>query len=188
MLALGSLLDGAGAFRAESEVGDLALHGGRAERLRPPSTTSPSCRRNAGQARRRHRDVLRQSGTAAALAVQLQALRAVGARRSCEKYGARRGVRRRHRVHQVVLGGVEQSRARRCTRSIRGCRAWASRASALLGGRTALGSENRNLPGFVVLGNGAARRQGAGRRTGARAFLPSSYQGTLFPPRTGRRS
>jgi hypothetical protein len=41
-----------------------------------------------------------------------------------------------------------------------------------------LGSENRNLPGFVVLGN--ARGAKGGPANWGSGFLPSSYQGTLF--------
>jgi hypothetical protein len=41
-----------------------------------------------------------------------------------------------------------------------------------------LGSENRNLPGFVVLGN--ARGAKGGPPNWGSGFLPSSYQGTLF--------
>jgi len=41
-----------------------------------------------------------------------------------------------------------------------------------------LGTENRNLPGFVVLGN--ARGAKGGPQNWGSGFLPSSYQGTLF--------
>ncbi len=41
-----------------------------------------------------------------------------------------------------------------------------------------LGSENRNVPGFVVLGN--ARGAKGGPANWGSGFLPSSYQGTLF--------
>jgi hypothetical protein len=41
-----------------------------------------------------------------------------------------------------------------------------------------LGSENRNLPGFVVLGN--SRGAKGGPANWGSGFLPSSYQGTLF--------
>jgi hypothetical protein len=41
-----------------------------------------------------------------------------------------------------------------------------------------LGSENRNLPGFVVLGN--ARGSKGGPPNWGAGFLPSAYQGTLF--------
>ena len=41
-----------------------------------------------------------------------------------------------------------------------------------------LGSENRNLPGFVVLGN--SRGAKGGPDNWGPGFLPSSYQGTLF--------
>jgi hypothetical protein len=41
-----------------------------------------------------------------------------------------------------------------------------------------LGSENRNLPGFVVLGN--TRGAKGGPANWGSGFLPSSYQGTLF--------
>jgi len=41
-----------------------------------------------------------------------------------------------------------------------------------------LGSENRNLPGFVVLGN--SRGAKGGPSNWGSGFLPSSYQGTLF--------
>ncbi|MBV9122541.1 MAG: DUF1501 domain-containing protein [Planctomycetes bacterium] len=43
-----------------------------------------------------------------------------------------------------------------------------------------LGSENQNLPGFVVLGN-AKGSKGAGMNWSA-GFLPASYQGMLFRP------
>jgi hypothetical protein len=41
-----------------------------------------------------------------------------------------------------------------------------------------LGSENRNLPGFIVLGN--SRGAKGGPANWGSGFLPSSYQGTLF--------
>jgi hypothetical protein len=44
-----------------------------------------------------------------------------------------------------------------------------------------LGSENRNLPGFVVLGN--ARGTKGGPPNWGAGFLPSAYQGTLFRAR-----
>ena len=44
-----------------------------------------------------------------------------------------------------------------------------------------LGSENRDLPGFVVLGN--ARGSKGGPPNWGAGFLPSSYQGTLFRAR-----
>jgi hypothetical protein len=40
-----------------------------------------------------------------------------------------------------------------------------------------LGSENENLPGFVVLVSGGARGPSAGKHTWASGFLPSVYQG-----------
>src|SRR5256885_5779434 len=41
-----------------------------------------------------------------------------------------------------------------------------------------LGSENRNLPGFVVLGNNAGIK--GGPVNWSAGFLPTTYQGTLF--------
>jgi len=41
-----------------------------------------------------------------------------------------------------------------------------------------MGSENRNLPGFIVLGNSQGVKGGA--TNWGSGFLPSSYQGTLF--------
>src|SRR4029078_11394343 len=41
-----------------------------------------------------------------------------------------------------------------------------------------LGSENRNLPGFVVLGNTQGIK--GGPLNWSAGFLPTSYQGTLF--------
>src|SRR5688572_818809 len=43
-----------------------------------------------------------------------------------------------------------------------------------------LGSENRNLPGFVVLGNNQGIK--GGPLNWSAGFLPTSYQGTLFRP------
>ena len=43
-----------------------------------------------------------------------------------------------------------------------------------------LGSENRNLPGYVVLGNNQGVK--GGNLNWSSGFLPSSYQGTLFRP------
>jgi len=43
-----------------------------------------------------------------------------------------------------------------------------------------LGSENRNLPGFVVLGNNQGVK--GGPVNWSAGFLPTSYQGTLFRP------
>ncbi len=44
-----------------------------------------------------------------------------------------------------------------------------------------LGSENRNLPGFVVLGNAQGIK--GGPLNWSAGFLPTTYQGTLFRPR-----
>ena len=44
-----------------------------------------------------------------------------------------------------------------------------------------LGSENRNLPGFVVLGNASGVK--GGPLNWSSGFLPSAHQGTLFRPR-----
>ncbi len=43
-----------------------------------------------------------------------------------------------------------------------------------------LGSENQNLPGFIVLGQGAPEVGGAGQWS--HGFLPAAHQGTLFRP------
>ena len=43
-----------------------------------------------------------------------------------------------------------------------------------------LGSENQNLPGFVVLGNNQGVK--GGNLNWSSGFLPSTYQGTLFRP------
>ncbi len=43
-----------------------------------------------------------------------------------------------------------------------------------------LGSENQNLPGYVVLGNNQGVKGGS--HNWSSGFLPSSYQGTLFRP------
>ena len=43
-----------------------------------------------------------------------------------------------------------------------------------------LGSENQNLPGFIVLGQGAPAVGGASQWS--QGFLPATHQGTLFRP------
>ena len=89
----------------------------------------------------------------------------------------RRQARRRHRVHQVAATPSRTTTCRPCIRSTPASPGpgFPSAGAWITYG---LGSENQNLPGYVVLGNtqgvkGGPLNWGAG-------FLPTTYQGTLF--------
>ena len=156
---------------------------GAPERRRPvrPQAGADKKRRQADRDRR----VQRQPRPADEVAVQVQAARPVrglGLRQVPE----RREARRRDRVRQVAATPSRTTTSRRCTRSTPGiARPGFPSAGAWV--TYGLGSENQNLPGFVVLGQQPGR-QGRAAQLERRVPAGRPTRGRCSGPRAARSS